>query len=79
METPKPVDPTLVGIAQAVGQLQESQESLRRELLGNGQPGRIQKLEEDVSNLNRKYWLFTGGIVAASHGLKAVLVKLGII
>jgi hypothetical protein len=79
MEPQKPVDPTLSGIAVAIGQLQQSQEDLRRELLGNGQPGRIQKLEEDVEGLNKKYWLFTGAIVAASHGLRAALIKLGII
>lgn len=79
MEPQKAVDPTLSGIAIAIGQLQQSQEDLRRELLGNGQPGRIQKLEEDVEHLNKKYWLFTGVIVAASHGLRAALIKLGII
>lgn len=80
MDTPIPnVEPTLNGIAVAVARIEQSQEDLRRELLGNGQPGRIQKLEEDVEGLNKKYWLFTGAIVAASHGLRAALIKMGII
>jgi hypothetical protein len=79
MEAPKSVDPTLSGIAVAIGQLQQSQEDLRRELLGNGQPGRLNKLEDEVKELNKKYWLFTGIIVALSHGLRAMLTKLGII
>jgi hypothetical protein len=79
MDQLKTVDPTLSGIAGALGQLQQSQEDLRRELLGNGQPGRIQKLEEDVKNLNKRYWIFTGAIVTATHGLKYFLSKFGII
>ena len=72
------IDPTLVGIASALARVEQSQRDLRRELLGNGQKGRIQILEDDVKSLNKKYWSITGGIVVASHGLRYFLAKLGI-
>jgi hypothetical protein len=73
------IDPTLVGIASAVSRIDQSVKDLRRELIGNGQPGRLPKLEDDVKALNKKYWSITGGIVVASHGLRYFLAKLGII
>lgn len=35
-------------------------------LVGNGQPGRVTKLEDRVDSLRRWRWLITGGIIAIS-------------
>ena len=35
----------------SIGEVKNEQVSLRRELLGNGQPGRIQVIETDISDL----------------------------
>jgi hypothetical protein len=86
MEPLKPIEPTLYGIAQALARLEQSHTDFRKELVGNGQPGKIQKIEEKLDEhddkfetLNKKHYLITGVIVAASHGLRAALVKMGII
>jgi len=59
------------------------QAAQRRELLGNGQPGRIQlieasveKHEEKIEAVEKKIWYFTGGLVVASHLLKGALAKI---
>lgn len=85
-EEQKPVDATLVGIALAVGEIKTAQADLRRELLGNGQKGRIQDIEdlvksheEQFKSMNKKYWMVTGAMVATGHGIRALLAKLGII
>ena len=90
MDEQNQVDPNLMSIAQAVSRIEQGQEDLKRELLGNGQPGRIQMIEASVTKnravidcqldkhdteldgLHKKYWIFTGVIVAASHGVKGI-------
>ena len=86
MEPVKPIEPTLYGIAQAISRLEQSHVDFRRELLGNGQPGRVQNIEDKLADhdekfekINKKHYMVTGIIVAASHGLRAALVKMGII
>lgn len=36
-------------------------ETLMTSIAGNGQPGRLQKLEEKVHSHDRLFWLLTGG------------------
>ena len=86
MEPLKPIEPTLYGIAQALARLEQSHTDFRKELVGNGQPGKIQKIEdhlkehdEKFETLSKRHYWITGAMVAASHGLRAALVKLGII
>lgn len=50
----------------------QKQENIAKELLGNGQPGRIQRLEADlkeafrkIDNLNKRIWIFTGILIAS--------------
>ena len=40
-----------VEIMSGISRVETEQQSLRRELLGNGQPGRIQKIELDFENI----------------------------
>ena len=37
-------------------------EVLMKELMGNGQPGRIQKIEEEVKSHARLLWIGLGGL-----------------
>jgi len=66
----------LMQLVSDVSAIKTGQEDLKRELLGNGQPGRIQNLEEDVKSLNRKHWMISGGLVVAGHAIKGLLTKL---
>lgn len=36
------------------------------QLVGNGQPGRVKLLEDEVKSLGKWRWLITGGIIAVS-------------
>jgi hypothetical protein len=83
MEPNFQVEPTLISIAQAVSRVETSQKDFRRELLGNGQKGRVQILEDNVEDhkksldgMNRRYWIFTGiilGFLFVTHGGKEIL------
>ena len=86
MEPVKPIEPTLYGIAQAISRLEQSHVDFRRELLGNGQPGRVQNIENKLQDhedkfekISKKHYMVTGAMIAAGHGLRAALIKLGII
>lgn len=87
MEIPKPevVEANLFSLAQAVSRIDQRQFDFQREILGNGSPGRLIRLEDEfkehkekLDQMSKKYWVFTGFIVAASHGLRAALVKFGL-
>lgn len=61
-----------VDIAEALARIETKQDDMRRELLGNGQPGRIQLLEAEVASQARRQWWHTSVILpigAALHGL----------
>ena len=80
-------------VLRSLGALSANVEGLRSELVGNGQPGRIQRNEEQIEKLdtkfdgkfnglatqidgiNKKTWMFTGGLIVASHFLKAALTR----
>lgn len=36
------------------------------DLVGNGQPGRVSKLEDAVDSLNRWRWIIAGGVLTIS-------------
>lgn len=88
MEIPKTeeVQANQISIAQAVARIDQRLFDLQTRLIGNGQPGVIQNMQaeidahkKDIDGLNKKYWAFTGIIVAASHGVKGAwpyIVKL---
>jgi hypothetical protein len=67
---------TILQLVSDISAIKTSQEKFEKELLGNGQPGRIQVLEEDVKSLNRKHWMISGGLVVAGHAIKGVIAKL---
>lgn len=46
--------PTLYTVMETLGSLQTNINDLRRELLGNGQPGRIQRLEADTARIDEQ-------------------------
>lgn len=69
-------------VTTSLASLHEKNDALRVELLGNGQPGRIQRIEseikeqdKEIAGLNKKVYLFSGGLVVASHFLKAAMSK----
>jgi hypothetical protein len=70
-------------VLRSLGELHANMNNLRQELLGNGQPGRIQRIEEviekhseEIKDMERKIWSFSGGLVVCSHFLKALISKL---
>jgi len=69
-------------IISGITEVKAEQAAQRRELLGNGQPGRIQIIESgmkeqgaEIAGLNKKMYVFTGGLIVASHFLKAAMSK----
>lgn len=44
-----------------------------KSLVGNGQPGRVTMLEQDVKALIRWRWIVTGGILAVSAVISAII------
>jgi hypothetical protein len=82
-EPNKSVDPSFVGIAQSLARLEQHQEDFRRELLGNGQPGRVQLLElsvtaaeKELRSMDRKIFYFSGAIGVGLLFVKALVSKL---
>lgn len=89
-------DPVLLFIAERVNNLGENlsdlnasvtglhtkHEAFEKELLGNGQPGRIQRIESDhsdlskkVSGLEKKIWYASGGFAVAAVIIKSWFSK----
>lgn len=61
-------------IMAGITEVKTKQDDMRRELLGNGQPGRIQLLEDRVDKHSRNQWIHTTVIVPLNfiiHGLAA--------
>jgi hypothetical protein len=61
-------------IMAGISRVETRQADMQRELLGNGQPGRIQILEDRVDKHSRNQWLHTTVIVPLNfiiHGLAA--------
>lgn len=81
---------TLLDIVQSLSRIETSQNNMKTELLGNGQPGRIQRIEtnvdrheKDLGSLNKTKWIAIGALVVVGHALEAagkyVLIKLGLL
>lgn len=77
-------------ISSNIGAIKQDLSNFRKELLGNGQPGRIQMIEKDVeehkdkiSNLDKTKWMAVGALVVLGHMAENIgkwaLIKLGII
>lgn len=60
-----------------VGEIKTEQQNLRRELLGNGQPGRIQMLENRVDSHQKKQWAHSVIIVPLNFVLHAIAAHFG--
>ena len=72
-------------VVAALARIEERLGNMHVELLGNGQPGRIQRIEsaledhsKEMAGLNKKVWYASGGLAALGHGLRYVLIKMGI-
>ena len=61
----------------AVGRIETEQKNLRQELLGNGQPGRIQNLEERVSSHEKKQWMHSAVIVPLNFAIHTLAAHFG--
>jgi hypothetical protein len=71
-------------LMKAIGEIQNEQAAQRRELLGNGQPGRVQLIEASVSELDKRVratekrmaW-YGGGIAVVLALIHSAAHKLG--
>lgn len=74
-------------ILTSLASLHTKHDTLRTELLGNGQPGRIQRLEDDVKeykentdkkirSMDRNFWVFSGGLIVVVNLLRGAFFKL---
>lgn len=57
----------------ATGERLAALETSVTSLIGNGQPGRINKLEEDVSGLQRWRWILAGAYTALTIAVPFIL------
>ena len=80
---PETTDAGQLWIYTTLSRIEQSQQDLRRELLGNGQPGRIQTLEDSIKGnaqelegLKKKFWTAAGAFVIILPALKAAIQKL---
>lgn len=64
--------------AASLARIEADVHSLRGELLGNGQPGRVQRLEEDFESYKNKQWMHSMIVVPVFTILHALANKLGI-
>ena len=78
----KEIEPTLIGIATALARVEQNQEDFRREILGNGQPGRLSRVEADLKEhkekldrVDRKVFYYSGGISVGLLFLKIMISK----
>ncbi len=60
-------DACYTGVTASLEGLHEKVDALRKELLGNGQPGRIQRLENDIESVKSKVWIFSGAAIGISN------------
>lgn len=61
----------------ALARIEERQDALRQELLGNGQPGRIQRLEADVEKHEHHQWYHSGGVAVFNFIVHAIAAHFG--
>ena len=61
----------------AIGRVETEQKNLRQELLGNGQPGRIQNLEKQVSSHEKKQWIHSTVIVPLNFVIHVIVAHFG--
>jgi hypothetical protein len=66
--------------AASAATMAQKQENMAKELLGNGQPGRIQRLEAELEKafdkidaLNKRIWIFTGILLAVYEAGKFIV------
>jgi hypothetical protein len=64
-------------IMAGITEVKTKQDDMRRELLGNGQPGRIQILEDRVDKHSRNQWLHSTIIVPLNFILHAMAAHFG--
>lgn len=67
-----------IQVANSLGRIEAEMSALRHELLGNGSPGRIQRLEDDLDAYKNKQWMHSAIIVPVFTVLHALANKLGI-
>lgn len=64
--------------AESLSRIEAEVHSLRSELLGNGQPGRIQRMEEDFEKYKNKQWMHSAIIIPVFTAIHAIFNKFGI-
>ena len=71
---------TILKLVEDVGAIKEGLDNFRHELTGNGQPGRIQRIEtdidqhaKDITSISRIKYMVIGGLVLAGHLLENVV------
>ena len=72
--------------AEQLTRIETTLENFQRQLLGNGQPGRIQIIESEVggvkdrvNRVENKIWWAAGALTAISHGVTMFGRKIGLV
>lgn len=65
-------------IAEALGRIEGTLFAMRSELLGNGQPGRIQRLEDRVNKHEKNQWFHSAVIVPLNFLIHAITTHFGV-
>lgn len=76
------IQETLLGLTEAVSGLKATVDSMNKQLLGNGAPGRVHLMERDIEALKTSHAEARGALKAASwvagSGALTALVSMGL-